>query len=407
MRAYLSRFSEFTPNARAFLAFTAMTSVGWGISMLAFNLYLNSLGYSRAFIGNVNSVSSVGVLILSLPIAFWSNRAGRRPFLIWAGILGACAVAGYVLMPTEPVLIVGAFVWGCASGIGWVVGGPLMVECSTEDHRVYLFSASFAMMMGVAFVGSLIGGFVPEVLARRWGLESTSPEPLRWTLLLISVFYLIGALAASRIKPYKIEVSDEGSLRALRGSLPLVARLVSPHLVLGIGAGAMVQFFQLFFAVRFSLPTGAVGIIIGSSSGVTAFASLVAPRLSERFGRIRTVVGTQTLSLPFLAALAYCPYLWPVLVSYYARAALMNMSEPVFSTFAMERVPADIRAPLSSLYSMVWSGGWAIGASLSGTLQEIGGFPLAFSLTLVCYFISTSSIYAFFGRSGQTGNMTD
>jgi MFS family permease len=407
MSTYLSRFAQFTPNARAFLVYTAMTSVGWGISMLAFNLYLNSLGYSRAFIGNVNSVSSVGVLILSLPIAFWSNKVGRRPFLIWAGLLGACAVGAYVLMPTKPVLVAAAFVWGCASAIGWVVGGPLMVECSTEDHRVYLFSASFALMMGVAFVGSLIGGFVPEVLARRWGLESTAPEPLRWTLLLISLFYLIGALAASRIKHYAIDLPEEGSLRALRGSLPVAAKLVSPHLVLGVGAGAMVQFFQLFFAVRFSLPTGAVGVIMGTSSVVTAFASLAAPRLSDRFGRIKTVVGTQALSLPFLFALAYCPYLAPVLVSYYARAALMNMSEPVFSTFAMERVSGGVRAPLSSLYSMVWSGGWAIGASLSGVLQEIGGFPLAFSLTLGCYFTSTLAIYAFFGRSGKSRKMTD
>lgn len=407
MRAYLSRFSEFTPNAKAFLVYTAMTSVGWGVWMLVFNLYLDSLGHSRSFVGITNSVASLGVVLFSLPVAAWSNRAGRRPFLIWGGLLGACSVTAIAFAPTKLVLLGAVFAAGTASAVGWVVGGPLMVECSSPDHRVYLFSAHFALMMGVGFLGSLIGGFLPEALSRAWGVEAMSPNPLRWTLCLTALCWLAGAAAALRIRPYTIEQSGEGSLRALRSHMGLVAKLVTPHLILGVGAGAMVLFFQLFFTERFHLPPGSVGIIMGTSAVVTALASLTAPRLSERFGRIRTVVGTQSLSLPFLFALAYCPYLLPVLVSYYARAALMNMSEPVFSTFAMEQVSAELRAPLSSLYSMVWSFGWAVGPALSGRLQEMGGFPLAFSLTLVCYVTSTLSVYILFGRSAQTGNMTD
>ena len=120
-------------------------------------------------------------------------------------------------------------------------------------------------------------------------------------------------------------------------------------------------------------------------------------------GRIRAVVLVQCCSIPFLLVIAYVPMLTPVMIAYWVRGALMNMSDPIYNTFALEQVPSDLKSTLASLYSMTWNLGWVFGPALSGWLQIRGGFPLAFSVTVVCYVISIATTAAFFWRAEDKG----
>jgi predicted MFS family arabinose efflux permease len=62
------------------------------------------------------------------------------------------------------------------------------------------------------------------------------------------------------------------------------------------------------------------------------------------------------------------------------RAALMNMGNPVFQAYSMERVAEKERATFSSMSSSTWSLGWAAGSWLSGTLRDAIGFTAGFNI---------------------------
>jgi MFS family permease len=123
---------------------------------------------------------------------------------------------------------------------------------------------------------------------------------------------------------------------------------------------------------------------------------LLAPPLADRMGKVRFVVVTQSLSIPFLIILGFSPLFWMSAIAYYIRLALMNMSGPVYQTFVMEHVEPSARATVASLASMAWNFGWAFSPTISGYLQVQFGFGPSFLGTITLYIISTIMYYAFF-----------
>jgi MFS family permease len=123
---------------------------------------------------------------------------------------------------------------------------------------------------------------------------------------------------------------------------------------------------------------------------------LLAPALAERFGKIRVVVATQGLSIPFLALLGFSPWFALAAVAYYVRLVLMNMSGPVYTTFTMERVDPESRAMVASLSTMASNFGWAFSPTLSGYFQVHYGFGPSFGVTILFYVVSVVMYYVWF-----------
>ena len=125
---------------------------------------------------------------------------------------------------------------------------------------------------------------------------------------------------------------------------------------------------------------------------------ILAPAFADRFGKIRVVVFTQALSIPFLVLLGFSPLFSLSALAYYVRLTLMNMSSPVYQTFVMEQVDPESRAMVASLNSMVNSFGRAFSPVVSGLLQVQYGFSLPFAGTIILYVVSIVMYYFFFLR---------
>ena len=403
IRDYLQAVRSFSPNARRFLTFTALNAVAWSAFNLTFNLYLHSLGYSPGFIGQMNGFPAIVILVAGLPIGMLADRYGYRRFLIAGSILTALAALGQGLSSVRPALYAFTLIGGLGASLSWVLGAPMMMAISTKEERVFLFAVQQAIMMGSGFLGSLLAGFLPEVAAGILHVPPASTTPLRLAFLVGASFNLAALLPILRMS----QVHGNGATAkgpARRWPLPkswqevgLFARILGPAALVSFGAGAMVVFFQLFFRLRFSLNPGSIGILFAFSSIVAALATLASPFLAKRFGRVRTIVGTQLASIPFLLLLAYSFSFPAVVVAYYVRNALMNMSGPLQTIFGLELVRDEQRATLTSLSVMLGSlGRGGLGPIVSGYLQEKSGFTLAFTMTTVCYVVATLLFFLFF-----------
>ncbi len=403
-------FRTFSPNARRYLTFTALNSVAWSAFNLTFNLYIHSLGYKQDFIGFLNGLPSIVVLIIGLPIGIAADRYGYLRFLILGSITAAVTGLGLGLSSSSTALIGFALVGGIGMAMSWVIGAPMMMAISTKEERVFLFSVQSALMMGMGFLGSLMAGTLPEVAARFMHVAPTATAPLRLTYLVGTSFNLLAVLPILRMTQVRGNGAGNGGAAGapVRQSIPLPSswrelalflKILTPSALISIGAGAMVVFFQLFFNMRFNLNPGDIGLLFAFSSVVTAVATLTSPILAKRLGKVRTIVLTQFASIPFLLLLAYSFNFPLVVMAYYVRNALMNMSGPLQTTFGLELVNEGQRATLTSLQAMLGSlGRGGLGPIVSGYLQVKSGFTLAFTFTTVCYVVGTGLYYLFFRK---------
>ncbi len=401
---YLRAVRTMGPNAKRVLLFTILTSISWSINNLDLNLYLHSLGYRQDFIGILNGLPSFVVMLVGLPIGFLADRKGYLPFLTLGTALSSLTALGTALSSAQLPLLFFALVNGVAGSTAWVLGAPLLMSITKPDERVFLFSLQSALMMGTGFIGSILGGIIPKAVAAYVGGTSMDVVPLRAALLAMFAFNLLSLLPLIGVKVPSGPAAGLSGSAPRRNPLPrnaaelrLFLKLLAPEAMVAMGAGAMVTFFQLFFNLKFKLSPEQISPIFAFSSVATAVATLIAPLLARRLGKVRTVVLTELASIPFLLLLAYSWNFPAVVASYYLRGALMNMGGPIQQTFVLEQVAEHQRATLTSLGAVLGSmGRGGIGPVVSGYLQVVAGFHLAFTFTTVCYIIGMAFFWWFF-----------
>ena len=177
-----------------------------------------------------------------------------------------------------------------------------------------------------------------------------------------------------------------------------MVRLVTPNLLVGLGAGATIPFLNVFIEGKFGVSYASLGALFAWTSLATAATVLLQPWLVSRFGRLTAILIVQAGSLPFLAMLGFAPSLVLVTVAMFTRGALMNAAGPVYSAYAMDTLPEEDRPMYSAVNTIVWDVGWAVASLASGVVRSMLPFSTAFNLlftvTLVMYSLSVVAIYA-------------
>jgi MFS family permease len=176
----------------------------------------------------------------------------------------------------------------------------------------------------------------------------------------------------------------------------LVFKLIVPNMILGLGAGLFIPFMNVFFKLQFNVPDALLGTLFALGAVGMGIASLAGPPLAQRLGRVRTMVWTQALSVPFLLMMAFIPVLWVAAPAFVIRYALMPMSAPIYSLFVMEQVAPEDRATVNGWSTMAWNLLFAGSAWLSGQLQLLWGFGPIFLVVCVVYSSSILLQYLLF-----------
>lgn len=391
----------FNRNIKLAMLATVLTQISMGIFMVIYNFYIRELGYNEQVNGQIISMTSLASALLLIPAGIISDRYGRKNVMLF----GALAAGGVLLFRSvielQSLLLFCAFATGMAMAFVQVSAVPWMAENSSADQRVHLFSIHFAIMTGSHVIGNLIGGISTDVLS----VFYTPLISIRITLIFGGVLFLTGILPilkfkeARRVRKQGLEkITLKDSIRRNSFSFKMVMLFAVAQLIIGVGAGLVIPYLNLYFADRFSASNSAIGFIISLGQAATAFAMIIGPMVVRKLGEVRAVVILQICSLPFLLLTAFTEHLWLAALGFLFRQALMNAGNPIQMSLMMSKVDDSMKGLANSVNQMVFNLGWAVmGPVSTGIVIKYGaywGYATVFSITAALYLIG--SLYFYF-----------
>jgi MFS family permease len=378
----MTRFlPELDANGWRLMAAKLFRGFAFGLNAVVLGLYLAELQLDPAVIGLVLSAALAGTLALTLVIALWGDRIGRKRLLVvGSGLMLLSAVIP--LVGANPALLVliglsGMVAVTSSESTGLQsVDQAVLPQTVPDRQRTAAFALYNLVAAGASAVGALAVG--PMVaLGEALGLSGAgvyTPAFVTYALAGLASTLLTGTLDA------QVEVGarlERGF--AIRRSRRTVAMLSGLFSLDALAGGFVVQSYLAFwFAARFGADPAMVGLLFAASNVLAAISFPVAAWLASRIGLIRTMVFSHIPSNLFLVGAALAPSIELAIVLMLARAALSSMDIPARQSYTMAVVDPDERTATAGVTSLARSVGQVIGPALAGAvLVPIGiGLPL-------------------------------
>ncbi len=400
------------------LIFTLGKGFQISIGAVTINLYVYSLGYKQDFVGVFAGMSALSALLMAIPAGLISDRLGRKPVLLITGLVTPLTLVAIAFSTSVPALLVSAFLNGVFASFYWVTVIPMLADGVREQQRVSALSINSFFLLGLGALGSLVGGFVPEIAATLLQQDAIDPTPLRFGILAAVVVVTLAALPLfwlrtpdSKAKSHLAEQPEAGALPEtnsrddaalpLRSIVILFAMLLIPDLVITFGEGIVVGLLQLFFHLKFGLQPGALGGLFTIAGILGGLAGLCAPLLVNRWGKLRTATTLQLATAPVMLITGFAPWLPLAAGGEYMRTLMRAIIDPVYGAFALEQLPAKYRATGFGFYSVTWGLGYSLGPTLGGWLQVQVSLSASFVAGAFCLLLAPCLLLTFFGRRAR------
>lgn len=391
---YLADLRNIRPDARRFLAGSALMGGAFAVPWTLLQLYLDRLGFTKAEIGAVQGAEAWGQVLIALPGAFLVARK-RTPRMLALGSF--VSAAGFALLPwlgSPLAMQLCKLVVGCAWWLHVVAIAPFLYRHSSAEERPLLFGLAEAVHTGAAVLGCWLCGLAVELLAAR-AFDETRAMGL--VLSASGVLPLAAGLCYARIRERTPPVAKEVRLfAAAREHKGLFARFAVPQLVVAMGAGLCIPFLGLYFQDRFAKPPGTVGELYASWQLLATLGFLLTPLLVRRLGFVWAIAGVELCSIPFFLTLAFTRAYPLAVFAFLLRGALMTTGTPMLKNLMMEVSPEGTRELQVALNGLAWGLAWVVGPWFGGTLLDRTGDDYALLMcTTVGFYVlaSTSTLF--------------
>lgn len=394
---------HFSRPARFYLLAEFLVWTSYGAFSVLYNLYLVEAGFSERFVGRAIAMTAFGLAVGALPAGVLAERWSRRKCLLLGTLLEGIGLVMRASTTHAGTILVLGFAIGAGQSLFQIAAAPFLSEHSTPRERTHLFSTFAASALLAGVVGSGVGGALPHLVTAAFPGTSLFAA-YRVALLAGAALALASTLPIIAIGPLEERPLGHGEAPVTREDRARLLPIALNSILIGMGAGLVIPFMNLYFKDRFHCSSAQIGGFFSVAAIFTAVASLLGPSLARRFGKLRTAVSFELLSLPFLVTLGAERRLPIAVVSFWLRATLMQGAGPLLQTFIMEAMPPALRARASSTINLVWNVGWAVSAMAAGWVIEKLGYAMPFYFTAALYATAATTFWlAFRGVPEQGG----
>ncbi|MEM4734887.1 MAG: MFS transporter [Candidatus Thorarchaeota archaeon] len=391
----------FSRDAKLYLAHGVLVSLAWGITSVLFNLYLLEAGLSKESVGVFLSAAMFVTAALALLAGAIADRMSRRTIILLGGIVSLATAAVQYSFIDLSILIVSQLFAGTASAFSSVSWNSYASDLSSDQERAHLFGIGSGLSMLAFLAGNLSGGFLPNIISTL--LTSADIVLLYRCSLWVSIvpeglgIAMVYLMAPDRSLQHRTPhprrmIRPLSNVRHWR----LILSYATTVSIIGFGAGMIVMFFNIFFKEVYDLSPELIGTVFALNTLVLASGNLVAPALSDRLGKVKTVVLTEALSIPFLVMLSLdTPVYWAI-CAFVMRNVMMNMAGPVSTAFLMENLSRDERATATGIVTTGDQAVRGIAAIIAAQLLEAGRYREPYLIAAMLYVVAIILFYALF-----------
>ena len=409
---YFQALRLFNRNVRIFIVSALLLGFAYfGIYAVLLNLYLLRLGYGTEVVGLVNGAGFVAYAVFSLPAGALGARFGTRRMLQVGFVLAAL---GTGLLPAAQFLagnvqVAWIAVTYTVTSMGldayFVNSNPFMLQSTTPRERMYLYSLRVGMSPIAAFVGALVGGFLPGTLAGLLPITDTASFAL--ALLVAAVALLIGVVAlfntTATTAPKEDQEPPVRSARSSSGLPVLIIAVMGLVIMLRIASeGAQRTFFNVYLDEILTMPTAQIGMLAACGQLVGGIAALLSPYFARRWGLEPVIVWASLGMAVSTVAFALLPHWAGAAVGYAGLVSFTYIQRPCSLRHTMEVVPARWRETAAGVANMVAGIGWGTMGFAGGYLVGIYGYQNFFLVSAALTGISAVIFFWYFGLPRNT-----
>lgn len=378
--------TEYTRDISLLFSTRIIRLFAYGFISVVLALYLAATGLDARGVGMVLAVTLAGDILVSLWVTMIADRTGRKNMLILSALL--MILAGLVfLFTTNPIWITLAAIVGIVSPSGNEIGPFLSIEQAalsqlTADHQRtrifgwYNLAGSFATALG-----ALSGGWLAKFLqSSGWNaLEAYRCIMAGYAVcgfFLIALFTFLST--AAEVDGVHSKASPQtGNWLGLHRSREIVFKLSALFAVDAFAGGFILQsMIAWWFHLRFGVDEGLLGSLFFFANLLAGISALLATRIAQKIGLLRTMVYTHIPSNLLLCLVPLMPDLWLAMTVLLLRFSISQMDVPARQSYTMAVVAPDERSAASGITTVARSVGAAVSPMLGGLLMAQ---PLLFS----------------------------
>lgn len=374
-----------------------------------FNLYLLRLGYGPDVIGIINSVG-MGVFALAcLPVGRLSEQYGLLRIMrigIVLIVLGSMFVPIVGWIPDSlrvPMLIIGAIISNLGLAAYFVAGAPYLGALSTLQQRTSVFSLQSATFAVFGFLGSLIGGNLPAILANAGFGSTEQPAPYQWTLWLTPLFLLLAVYLVGLMRDVmpgddsNQSAEDDGQTTPAQSIFWLLAFFGLLRFLQVGGVASMQTFFNVYMDRELHVSTATIGNIQAIAKLLGVPAAFAIPWFTRKLGSAGTVILALTVSALGMLPMAWIPIWWVGATGYIAVWLTTPARYAAFMVFIMSRTPSRQHGTLNGTQEGLAGFGFAVVALLGGYMIQSLGYSLLFTFS-ACAMLLGAGLLAWYAR---------
>lgn len=324
------------------------------------------LGTSVPLIANIMAATSIAWGVASLAAGAWSDRLGRRPFLVVAPIALAASLWGVA----QSGSFFDVMLWATLAGAGaGSFTGVVMTEIAsrTVDRQRgralgwAMSGQSMALLVGVpgaAWIGSFVGWRGVSLCVAAIALLSS-----------VGLFATTGARAGGAPRSSGARTSYAAALS------PQVLRLLAMGIAERTCYGVTVVFFATFLQATYGLSLAGVAIPLALFAAGNICGTIVGGQLADRSTNRLLVYGIAMLAS---AGLSLALFGWTAGLALsvglgFAYVFAIAIARPSLMA-SLANVPDEVRGTVLGLNVASASVGWLGASALGGWIMSAFGF---------------------------------
>jgi MFS family permease len=369
-----------------------LSEIGSGFTIFyAPIFFVQRVGLSATSVGVALGSASISGVVGRLISGSYADRWGRKPVLLLSTIVSAIACFTFASTQNFPTLVIGCLIQGLGLGLYWPANEAIVADLTTgEQRRIAYAFTRLADNSGLG-IGIIAGGLL---------IDNTGGY--RWLFIIDGISFCLFAATivfaiAETLQQTKKPKLFSGYLTALRDRRLLVYVLV--NIIFTTYISQTQTTLPLYFSNFITLPNAkgfAPQVISALFAGyllMTIVSQMPILKLLHNFGHVRALM----ISGVFWALGFVCMTVAGTAASYHLLwasvglgiFAIANVSyTPTASALIADLAPSDLRGVYTSINSLCWAVGYAVGPPLGGwaldrSTQFAHNFWLGLAATVV------------------------